>query len=406
MSDNLSLTTDSTALDIDSASLAAGNGAPALADATAPEDDSIEGVLAAEFKSIKEAEGKPDSDADEAEGKDDEPAKGKAPAKAEKTVKVEKPAEVDRADESDAEAEAAAKPKAEPKAESRAEEQPRGRHVEPPARFLPEARTKWANVPNEIKAEFHRVSDELEREIGEHRQFREELREYEDLARTHNVTIKDTMQRYVEADRALHQNFGQGIAHLAGMYGHSPAQAIASVMQGFGITPQQYAQAIAQNPQLAQAMPPNQMARAPEPRQPQVDPQQMIQQVKAEMRREFEAETAVSNFASSHPDFEQLAPQIKGILDSGVISQLYGNGLTYEQKLAEAYRMAGGSPSLPQPAAEATHSEPDARPVNPDAGKKSVRGAPSNGEDAASDETETDLSDLLRKEMKKLTARH
>jgi len=40
--------------------------------------------------------------------------------------------------------------------------------------------------------------------------------------------------------------------------------------------------------------------------------------------------------------------------------------------------------------------------VNPDAGKKSVRGAPSDGADTAADEPETDLREMLRKEYRKI----
>lgn len=307
---------------------------------------------------------------EETEAKDKKPVEAE-PAKADEG-KPAKPVEA-KAETSAAEKPASERDEPEPRqSESR-------KYAEPPARFLPDARTKWANVPNEIKSEFHRVSEEYEREVSEHRQFREELREYEDLSKQHGVTIKDTMARYVTADRALNQNFGQGVAQLSQQYGKNPAQAIAEVISGFGITPQQYIQAVQQNPQLAMAprsMP--QQQQAPQPvQQQQINPQQIKEQIRAEMS----AETAVSSFASAHPDFGSLSGQIKGILDSGVVDKLYGTGLTLEQKLAEAYRMAGGSPSIQQPAQSAAHSESDARPVNLDAGTKSIRGAPAAGND-------------------------
>ena len=112
----------------------------------------------------------------------------------------------------------------------------------------------------------------------------------------------------------------------------------------------------------------------------------------------------VNSFAQSHPDFEQLAPQIKAILESKVIDGIYGSGLSYEQKLSEAYRMAGGRASMQQMPEDTgeIHSEVAARPVNPDAGKKSVRGAPSNGADIATDDRETDMDEFFRKELRKL----
>lgn len=331
---------------------------------------------------------------EETEAKEDKPVKAEEPEKTAKpraddgkfAAKATKDAAEDAAPGKpvDAAKSAAEKPAGE-RDDSEHRQSESRKFVEPPARFLPEARTKWANVPNEIKSEFHRVSEEYEREVAEHRQFREELREYEDLAKQHGVTIKDTMQRYVEADRVLNQNFGQGVAQMAQMYGHNPAQAIAAVMQGFGITPQQYIQAVTQNPQLAQAPMPSQMQqqRAPEPRQQQIDPQQLTQQIKEQLRAEMSAEQTVSYFAQTHPDFADLSGHIKGILDSGVLERLYGQGLTQEQKLAEAYRMAGGSgPASNQTqAAPAAHSEYDATPVNLEAGTKSIRGAPAAGTD-------------------------
>jgi hypothetical protein len=116
----------------------------------------------------------------------------------------------------------------------------------------------------------------------------------------------------------------------------------------------------------------------------------------------------LQRFAAEHPDYHALEPQIEAVLKSGVIDQIYGNGLSPEQKLSEAYRMAGGSsPSRsagPEAAPGHSAAEPTPRPVNPDAGKKSVRGAPAEGVNAATEEPETDLHEMLRKEMRKLVA--
>lgn len=72
--------------------------------------------------------------------------------------------------------------------------------------------------------------------------------------------------------------------------------------------------------------------------------------------------------------------------------------------MSEAYRMAGGqylssrSEADPLPA----HSEaPPPRPVNPDAGKKSVRGAPADGTDTSVDDTDSDdIREMLRKQLR------
>lgn len=315
--------------------------------------------------------------------KSEEPATAGKPEKPRgedgKFAKAEKPADV----QEEARAEKGVPEKA--AAERSASEEPRqseGRkYAEPPARFLPEARTKWANVPNEVKAEFHRVADEYERELVEHRQFREELREYEELAKQHNVTIKGTLDRYVAADRLLHENFGRGVASLMQMYGHSPAQAIASILQAIGITPQMYAEYVTKNPQAAVAPLPQPQRMAP---QQQPDPQvQHLQQEIESLRTQMAASQVVpviQQFAATHPDYHALEDKIASILKSGVIEQVYGTGLSPEQKLEEAYRMAGGRPpsrSEPEPAQQ-HFDAPAARPVDPD-GQKSIKGAPTAG---------------------------
>lgn len=341
----------------------------------------------AEAKSKAEKEAKEAPKAEDTKGKaeDDKAKAEEKPAKPRdetgKFAKAEKPAE-----QVEAKAERGAPEQA--AAGRSAPEEPRqseGRkYAEPPARFLPEARTKWANVPNEVKAEFHRVAEEYERELQEHKQFREELREYEELAKQHNVTIKDTMARYVAADRHLYQNFGQGVVHLMQMYGHNPAQGLASIMQALGVTPQQFAEYVSKNPQAAMAP---QAARpvAPQPQQ-QAFPE--VQQLKSEVEAlKTQLMTAsvtpiIERFASEHPDYHTLEPQIAAVLKSGVIDQIYGTGLSPEQKLAEAYRMAGGnlSPSRSEPEPVPQHSDAaPARPVDPD-GQKSIKGAPTAGQ--------------------------
>lgn len=340
---------------------------------------------------------------DKAVEKEDKTAKDET-----KAVKDEKPAE---AKEAKAEETAPNKEKADegaadkPAAGTGGDEgrQSEGRkHSEPPARFLPEARTRWANVPNEVKAEVHRVSQEYERELQEHRQFRDDLREYEDLARTHNVTVKETMARYVAADRALNQDFGAGVAKMAQMYGHSPVATIAAVLRAYGVTPQQYAQQVSQNPQAYSAPPPQ---AQPEQQAPRQDPQvsqlmQEVQDLKFQMASTSLA-PVLEQFAEQNPDFNALMPQVADILRSGVIEKIFGEGLTPHQRLSEAYRMAGGTPSRSDPDA-ATTAPPAARPENLDAGTKSVRGAPTGGDDTTFERPAKSTRDLLREEMRKL----
>lgn len=329
-----------------------------------PEKLSREETIAKAFDKV-ESENKDDKEADK-DIKAEKPAKEKdvaepepkeAPAKPVKAA-VEKPADGQGK---------AAKPASEA-----------ANYVAPPARFLPEAVTKWENTPNNVKAEVHRVLTEIETELTEHKQFREDLREYEELAKQNNVTIKDTLNRYVAADRQLAENFGAGIASLFQMYNKNPVQGINEILQAQGVTPQQYAEYILKQPVQQQQAAPQQTSQEVEAIRRELEAfrqeQAQAQAQAARMQQIQEITPIIQNFAQQHPDYAQLEGKIANILKSGIIEQNYGNGLTLEQKLSEAYRMAGGRPSIQNTEQEPSYSEPNApRPVDLD-GQKSIKG--------------------------------
>jgi hypothetical protein len=371
----------------------AGNGtAP-----TAAKPESVGDTLRSELARTREEEAKaakPEDDKAKADDKGEKPEKeveakdGKEPKADEKTDKVAKPVKDEEPAEK-AEKGAAEKPATE-RSGAPEERQSEGRkHSEPPARFLPEARAKWANVPNEVKAEFHRVSQEHETEITQYRDSHEnwqKLAKFDQMAKQHNTDVSGALERYTAVDGLLQSNWPEGVR-----------QVLATV----GITPEQYAQHVMKNPQAhAQqqvAQPPAQQQQSPE-----------IASLKAqieELRTERQAEKVtplIQAFASGRDDFKALWPQMEKIILSKVIDQIYGDGLSPEQKLAEAYRMAGGSsPSRSEPQAPVQHSAPaNDRPVDP-AGQKSIRGAPNGGQEPDDDVPETDIKALLRKEMRK-----
>lgn len=402
----------STVLNPETAKTPSGGGQPSLR-----EDNSLESVLESELARLKEEDAKQpekakekveDEKKSEAEkapndekGAKDNPEKGKegdksdkpAPAKDEKGrfTKAEK-----ESAEAEADKPAAEKPAAGQDGTDR--RQSEGRHPEPPARFLPEARTKWANVPHEVKAEVHRVAQEYEAEIAKHKaasDFYESMREFDELARRTGTTVPDALRRYVGLEQTLRQN---------------PAQGIAEVLRNVGLTPQQYAEHVMKNPQ-AHVVP----ARPQRPAQTAPEVQMLAREVsdlKAQLATASIA-PVVQNFAAAHPDFDALEPQIAAILHSKVIDKIYGTGLTLEQKLTQAYRMAGGStpPSRSAPEPLPAHSDSPSAPSqgagpkpSPDAGTKSIRGAPSDGHDPAVEDDETDIREVLRKEFRRIAS--
>jgi hypothetical protein len=381
-----------------------GGGRMALSE-PAEKPASIESVLEKELADIRGKEG----DAKEPDAKPVE-AKDKAPEKDAKAEVEEKPAKPRAEDGKFAKAE-----KAETQPEAKADQgepakaaeqaaperrQSEGRHPEPPARFLPEARAKWANVPNEVKAEVHRVSQEMERESQQLRASHErysQLKDFDDLARSNGRDLRESLTKVNEIENSLRQNPIAGLDAVLREIG--PRR-----QDGSPLTIMDVAQFLSQNPQAYQ---PSMAVSAP----PQAQPPQTNQEIEAlkaeimSMRAEQTVVPVINAFADTHPDFGALESGIVEILNSGVIEKLHGNGLSLEQRLSEAYRMAGGQgpSSRPDTDLSAAHSAVTTeRPVNPDAGTKSVRGAPANGFDPATEDADSDIESVLRKEMRKL----
>lgn len=329
-------------------------------------------------KAFDEADKASKAERDEAKP-EDQKAKPEAEPKAEKARAEDgKFAKVEKVEsQPEAKAEKGAPEKA---AEQAAPErrQSEGRHPEPPARFLPEARAKWANVPNEVKAEFHRVSQEMERESQQFRSSHErysQLKDFDDLARSNGRDLRESLTKVNEVENALRQNPIFGLDAVLREIGPRKAD-------GSPLTIMEVAQYLTQNPTAyhpwAQTAP-HVSASAP------VQATGEIEALKAEvlsLRAEQSIVPVIQKFAEDKPDFDALQKQIEKILSSGIIEKLHGSGLSLEQKLSEAYRMAGGRGPSSRPDTETAtaHSEADtqARPVDLD-GQKSIKGAPTAG---------------------------
>lgn len=280
------------------------------------------------------------------------------------------------------------------------------KYVEPPARFLPEARTKWANVPNEVKAEMHRVSQEYEHREQQTRstvERYETIRQFDEQARANGRDLKDSLNKMVQIEQALARSPVMGLEMILREIG--PRKADGSPMslhdiatQVARLSPQQYAQNMGMHQQQAQ------------PRQQQADPKvaQLEQTVASlqSMMVQQQANPIIQSFAAAHPDYYALEQSIADVLKSGIIDRIHGTGLTPEQKLAQAYRIAGGQGPSSHASADSQAPIPvlpKDRPVDP-AGQKSITGAlNSRGDDPDdTDDAETDdIRTMLRKGIRR-----
>lgn len=414
MTDSTALQPGTTALEPSSTALnpsviehISGGGKPA---SEKDESGSVESVLEAELAGMKAAE-----KAEKPEAKPEDEGKDKPDAKAKDAKDEDKPAKQRAEDgkfakaekaeaEPDAKVEKGAPEKAATGQEGSERRTSEGRHPEPPARFLPEARAKWANVPNEVKAEFHRVSQEMETETKQYRVSHERysvLKEFDDLARTNGRDLRESLVKVNEVENAIARNPIAGLEAVLREIGPRKADGTSLTMwEVANHIVQGGPQAYQQSTQQAQPQ------QAPAQQQEHPEIKRLTEQVNALVANQTIV-PVIQTFADDRPDFDGLSDRITQILGSGVIEKLYGDGLSLEQRLSEAYRMAGGQGPSSRSGAEPLpdHSAaPAARPVNPDAGKKSVRGAPADGGDTSVEEPDTDIEDMLRKELRRMSA--
>lgn len=314
-------------------------------------------------------------------GKEDPALKDGEEAKPSKVEKVEKPVEAKEPAEKPAIAE-------EPQAKAAREDAERRRREEgkpfydPPAKFLPKAKELWSNVPNAVKAEIDRVSREHEAEVSQYRESHEnwqKLAKYDQLAKQHNVTVSDALERYTAVDALLKNN---------------PIEGIRQVLETIGITPKQYAEFVTQNPQAAQ----------PQRQQPQPDPvaqqtSKEVQELRGEltsMRQQQAAREIIEPFAKANPRYFELQGDIAFFLESGKIP----NTLSPSERLEAAYDMAERINPRSAPAYEPDETDaPEPKPAVDLRGTKSIRGGPSAGFDPATQGRVKNRRDAIKSAM-------
>lgn len=331
--------------------------------------------------SAEDAVGKAFDQAGVKDAEEEEPApKVEKPVKAEevKPVKVEKSAEPEKVD--------AVNERETPR---KVEGQSEGRKIiEAPARFLPRAKELWQNVPHPVREEFDRVFRESEQEKAqyvEHKQFREELAEFETLAKQTGTTLKAAMSNYVSMENAFRSDPAQGFRALMSNMQMQPQQAISHILRAFGIQPQQLAQHIAQSPQEYTGLAPQRQApqqQNPQPQQAQENPQvKALEERLARMEAEKVESDVIAPFAEEYPEFHDNQDAIAEVLKSGIIERIHGNGLSPRDKLEAALFMVAPQVKRSMNVADNSNSSVPSIPRDiPPAvdlrGTKSIKGAP------------------------------
>lgn len=257
-------------------------------------------------------------------------------------------------------------------------------HHQPPARFKSDAAAtaEWQNAPESVKAAVHRTVRELEAGIEKHRasaEAFEQIKDFDDLAKRNNTTIRDAMTRYTALERTLLTNPLQGIQEVCEYAGISLRDLAAHVM--------------GQRPEQVQSQ---NDATIRELRQQITALQQQIGGVTGSLQNQQRSaiNQTLHDFAADHPRFEELADDIALLLES-----------KRAKDLAEAYEMA--ERLNPAPDVAKAQAAPQTRTVlDPQAqtlkGSKSVSGAPSTGSDPVTRQRSTSIKDSLRKAAAKV----
>ena len=237
----------------------------------------------------------------------------------------------------------------------------------PPARFLPRAKEKWADVDPDVRTEVLRATAEMEKGLQEHREsheFRKELREFEEMAGQHGTTVKAALSNYVAIDNLLKSD---------------PVAGIARVLNSIGISPQQYAQHVLSAPQQPPADPTiSRLEQTVQQLSQQLQQQQQASQTtQQEQQLQQVRNSIIDPFRASlgeNDRYDELEEDIAFFLNSDKIPST----LSAQKRLAAAYDMAERinpvSYSTQNPG-RLKPAQTDDRPLNP-AGAKSIKGAP------------------------------
>ncbi|AEY69685.1 hypothetical protein [Brucella phage Fi] len=270
---------------------------------------------------------------------------------------------------------------------------------EPPARFLPRAKELWRNTPNEVQSEVSRLVREHETEVQQYReshQFREELKEYEELGKQHGVSVKQALDNYVGIERKFAESPPEGFRQLLSNLNMQPQQAISHILRAFNVTPQQLAQHISADPNSYVSQAPQVQPQ----QQPQINPEvETLKRQNQAMQEQMAAFMYIEPFAKEHPRYYELEQDIAFFLQSGKIPA----NLSPAEKLEAAYDMAERiNPSSNVSSFSPKQTSSESRVDEDFNGSKSIKSSPGNVLEVKEPDKKMSMRELLEDELKRL----
>jgi len=248
--------------------------------------------------------------------------------------------------------------------------------ADPPARFHDGAKQEWANAPESVRAEVHRMEKEFEKGIEKYKASHERydtFRQYDDEARKHGHDLRATLDRLNNIGLELQRDPVRGLELALQQSGPRKPD-------GSPFTLLEIASHVMNQKPEERAMQQSSQVAALESKIAQLEQQLSGVTTTIQKQQENTVIQQVSEFQKDHPRFEELSDDIAFFLQTKRASSLQE---AYE--LAERLNPSSEpAPLIPaqtqqQPAA---HTGNDARPLKP-AGQKSISGSPPSAADLA-----------------------
>ena len=390
----------STVIEADTAPDASGGGAPRTLtepDAKPSKEPSLRDTIAAAVKDsdAKEPADK-DADADKGEkAKESEKPEGeKTPKDAPKEVETNKKERGPDGKFAAKDAKDAAEPEAgNAKPDAKPEPADKGRHIEPPAKFLPDAKETWRNTPRAVQRDVENMAREHEAEVTRYREAAERyepIRQFDEAAR--------------QSGRAGAHESLREVAELEDMMAKNPLAAINQILlragprkpDGSPVSLREFAGVVARMDEAAygRAVQPAQQ-QTPQNDNPRI---QELESRLAQMQQQQVAMTVIEPFKRDHPRYDELQGHIAAFLKSDMIPA----SLSPHDRLAAAYDMAVrvNPASHAEPQAQAD-PDPGDRAVEDLSGSKSIKSAPGTVSPDMEPERDGSIRDTLRTEFRR-----
>lgn len=364
MTDFADDTTDTAITLTDIEEVGIGGGAPPPDENPAVVDD----VKAAFDEMQKEASKEDPEDAEKEEAEDaEEPDEDeKKPAKDDK----KKGEELEEEEEEEDKPKRGRKPLTDEEKEARRNALERDPNARAPERFSEAVKEDWKSVPHTVRAEVHRVLNEVTQSAEQYRpvvERYERIRAYDELAQSNGRDLSDTLNRVVRIEQMMGQNPLAGLELFLEEAGPRKAN-------GAPLTLQDIVSAVnQQGPEFMQQ------------HRSQFEQQRMqaVEQERQAAHRALEEENKAlklqqrlvpleAEFAKSHPRYYELKPAIAKLFQAGMVGEEF-QGL---ERWAEAYRQADLLHPASKKSASFGETQSDDRVGQDFGGVKSIKSSP------------------------------